>query len=459
MFGKTRRRTAFYACAPKKGQPVPDGHPGSLWVQEGVLLDGLNDFLAHHVFGRYRRQLLDATLREVDQSRQLEHQERIAAVERAIAEISQRRFRLVRALELAEVPDQELLNDISRRRAELAAEHRELTEQLQQLRDTEPQQANPDLLDQLPIGPCDIAALPEPLARRLFEALRLEIHYDKTAHTGLYRIALAATNMPTTTATAHEAITTTTDGPTAVSDADVVTNDPDRFPSVWCPRQDSNGSSCAGGSDQAPPQRRQCSPAPREDQPAGGPRRELTETSSRLLAPPRAVLPRLGRVDPHHPRRIDMSHRIHHSMPGDGTELTAAGATHTVKVGAAATDGQYELFEIDLPRGENIPLHRHAWLECYYVLRGRVAARVSDERFELTPGAALTVPPHTPHTLSAVTPSAQVLVFTLTDAMGRFFADLHRALPAGSSPDQSLPLLMEVTRRHGVTFEEDPAMA
>lgn len=154
-----------------------------------------------------------------------------------------------------------------------------------------------------------------------------------------------------------------------------------------------------------------------------------------------------------------MPHRIHRSLPGEGTELTAAGATHTVKVGAAATDGHYELFEIDLPRAEAVPLHRHAWLECYYVLGGRVAARVGDETFELTSGAALTVPPDTPHTVSAVTPSAQLLVFTLTDAMGRFFADLHGAVPAGRSPEDALPLVMEVTRRHGVTFVEEPAMA
>jgi len=43
MFGKTRRGHAYYACTPKKGQEIPDGHPASLWVNEGALVGGLHD--------------------------------------------------------------------------------------------------------------------------------------------------------------------------------------------------------------------------------------------------------------------------------------------------------------------------------------------------------------------------------------------------------------------------------
>ena len=154
-----------------------------------------------------------------------------------------------------------------------------------------------------------------------------------------------------------------------------------------------------------------------------------------------------------------MPHRIHHSPAGEGLELAAAGATHTVKVGAGATDGQYELFEIDVPRGHAVPLHRHAWLECYYVVGGRVTARVGDATFELAPGDALSVPPETPHSVGSVTRSATILVFTLTDAMGRFFADLDRAAPAAAKVEEVLPAVMEVSRRHGVTFLEEPARA
>lgn len=142
----------------------------------------------------------------------------------------------------------------------------------------------------------------------------------------------------------------------------------------------------------------------------------------------------------------------HYSSPGDGTELTALDAFHTVKIGAAETEGLYELFEIDAPRGHAVPLHRHAWLEAYYVLHGRMTARVDDGTYELVPGSSLAVPPGAAHTFVVHTPSAQFLVFTLTNAMGRFFADLHENVPRGQPPEAVVSLVLDVAERHHVTF-------
>jgi len=88
------------------------------------------------------------------------------------------------------------MRDITTRRAELGSEHRELTAELKRLDELEHQQPNPELLDTLPVGACDIATLPEPVARRLFEAFRLEIHYNKTRHSALYRITLTGDTCP-----------------------------------------------------------------------------------------------------------------------------------------------------------------------------------------------------------------------------------------------------------------------
>ncbi|MFD5177480.1 hypothetical protein ACFWM1_16835 [Nocardia sp. NPDC058379] len=48
----------------------------------------------------------------------------------------------------------------------------------------------PALLDALPTGTIDVQDLPEELARSLFEALRLEIRYNRTHHRATYRITL-----------------------------------------------------------------------------------------------------------------------------------------------------------------------------------------------------------------------------------------------------------------------------
>lgn len=147
-----------------------------------------------------------------------------------------------------------------------------------------------------------------------------------------------------------------------------------------------------------------------------------------------------------------MTHVVHHSPTGEGHELRAIDAVHTVKVGGKQTGGAYELFEIDAPRGHAVPLHTHAWPEAYYLLHGRLTVQVDDGAYDLTPGAALTVPPLAAHTFTVATPSVKFLVFTLTDAMGLFFADLDENVPADRPMEEVIPLAMAAAARHGVTF-------
>jgi len=132
------------------------------------------------------------------------------------------------------------MRDITTRRAELGSEHRELTAELKRLDELEHQQPNPELLDTLPVGACDIATLPEPVARRLFEAFRLEIHYDKTRHSALYRITLTGDTLPTAHAAAADAVQVGAEGERPIAETPETGTAAAPFPSVWCPRQDSN---------------------------------------------------------------------------------------------------------------------------------------------------------------------------------------------------------------------------
>lgn len=248
MFGKTRHGTAYYACAPKPGH-VPDGHPDSLWVREPALLDGLNDFLSHHVFGRYRHHLLASSLRDLDAQAEQTRTDRVAAIKKTIVDLDARRRRLTRTLEVAggdeDEPDHELIQDIKNRRAEIAAERAELTVELEALGLQGHDQPNPDLLHLLPIGSCDLDALPDELARKLFEALRLEIHYNKTENTALCRITLSGETLPALQQTASAAgVLMAVEQPTATPEhngtGEATHVSPLLFPSAVCPRQDSN---------------------------------------------------------------------------------------------------------------------------------------------------------------------------------------------------------------------------
>ncbi len=205
MFGKTRRVAAYYVCAPRKGYREPT-HPtaGSFFVREQGLIEHLNSFLNDHVFGPYRRSLLGSS--DLDASVTREREQKISALRRDIVEVGTKSKRLIRSLELMDEPDKEMIADINTRRAELRDEQSRLSDQLAELEAEDLLTPTPALLDALPTGTIDIRDLPEELARSLFEALRLEIRYNKTHHRATYRITLVGQTLAATRSTARRTL-------------------------------------------------------------------------------------------------------------------------------------------------------------------------------------------------------------------------------------------------------------
>jgi len=147
-----------------------------------------------------------------------------------------------------------------------------------------------------------------------------------------------------------------------------------------------------------------------------------------------------------------MTHLVQHTAAGEGIDLTLPDAVVTVMIDAEGTDGHYELFEVDAPRGPTTPLHRTGWGKAYYVLHGRMIVQVEDEGFDLGPGSAITIPPGALHTETVLSPSTKYLALGRTGAMGRFFADLDASVPHGRPIQEIAPQLQEVLARHGVTL-------
>ncbi len=146
-----------------------------------------------------------------------------------------------------------------------------------------------------------------------------------------------------------------------------------------------------------------------------------------------------------------MTHQIHYCGAGEGLEVNAPDAVLTVKIGAGQTGGDYEIFEVDAPRGPATPLHRTGWAKAYYVLHGRMLVQVGDEAYDLSPGATVTIPPHAWHTFTVLSPTVQFLTVSMSDAMGRFHADLDATVPRGRALEEVGPLVQEVLTRHDVT--------
>ena len=148
-----------------------------------------------------------------------------------------------------------------------------------------------------------------------------------------------------------------------------------------------------------------------------------------------------------------MTHLVQYTAVGEGRELTAPDAVLTVKIDADHTDGAYELFEVDAPRGPATPLHRTGWGKAYYVLHGRMVVQVDDEGYDLGPGSSVTIPPGALHTFTVLSPTVGFLVVSLSGAMGRFHADLAAAVPADRPVHESMAEIGRVLGRHDVTME------
>jgi mannose-6-phosphate isomerase-like protein (cupin superfamily) len=153
-----------------------------------------------------------------------------------------------------------------------------------------------------------------------------------------------------------------------------------------------------------------------------------------------------------------MTEQVQHTAAGDGRELRAPDAVLTVKVDAAHTDGGYELFEVQAPRGPATPLHRTGWSKAYYLLHGRIIVQVADRAVELLPGSCVTIPAGSLHTFTVLSPAATFLAIALTGAMGRFHADLDATVPDGVPLEEAAPQLAALLSRHDVTVLMDTAV-
>lgn len=129
------------------------------------------------------------------------------------------------------------------------------------------------------------------------------------------------------------------------------------------------------------------------------------------------------------------------------------GAPHSMGVSSLAfkvltADTGGNLFVIEhshlVPGGP--PLHLHLYQdEWFYVIEGRVAFQVGDERVELGPGESVLGPRRVPHAFSSVAPQSHMLIaFTPAGKMEQFFLD--------GAPNPKLALTAEFMNRYDMKW-------
>lgn len=111
----------------------------------------------------------------------------------------------------------------------------------------------------------------------------------------------------------------------------------------------------------------------------------------------------------------------------------------------------FELFELTGPADSGPPPHRHDWDEGYVVLDGELLIGGDDGEHRAGPGAQVTIPRGQLHWYRILSPTTRFLVVTSGTGAGRFFRDADANVGHGAPTPQTLPDLITVAKRNGLT--------
>jgi mannose-6-phosphate isomerase-like protein (cupin superfamily) len=129
------------------------------------------------------------------------------------------------------------------------------------------------------------------------------------------------------------------------------------------------------------------------------------------------------------------------------------GTLARVRAGAADTNGQYSLLELEMPPNLEAPLHvHHGEDEGFYVLDGSATVYVGDESVDLGPGEHAFGPRDIPHRFS-IGPNGARMIWVLTPGGFEDFVE-EASVPAERltppPPEVGPPAdAHEIARRHG----------
>jgi site-specific DNA recombinase len=180
----------YYACSHDPANPrntAPDTHPRSISVREDHLLPVIRQFLAERIFGPDRATLLAADLPASAAADQARRDTQTAALRQRLRQIDTAENAHAREIEaLTHDTDSRaitaLRSRILARFTELEDERAQIDAQLAELARTQPQAADPALLDRLPILGDLLADAPARLWEQLLAAFDIQALYNKNLH-------------------------------------------------------------------------------------------------------------------------------------------------------------------------------------------------------------------------------------------------------------------------------------
>ncbi|HLK72782.1 MAG TPA: recombinase family protein [Streptosporangiaceae bacterium] len=192
-YGRGPVPLVYYQCPHNPARPKDTaghpGHPRTVKAPETRLDQIVALFLAEHVFGPRRAELLAAQLPATDADATAERDAQLAALTARLKQLDTAQKAQILSLEQlspdpadpADTAAAAMRARITDRFAELHHEREQAQAQLDALHAVVPQACDPALLDELPLAGDILPGMPPDLKARLFAALDLNVLWNKTA--------------------------------------------------------------------------------------------------------------------------------------------------------------------------------------------------------------------------------------------------------------------------------------
>jgi quercetin dioxygenase-like cupin family protein len=114
------------------------------------------------------------------------------------------------------------------------------------------------------------------------------------------------------------------------------------------------------------------------------------------------------------------------------------------------TQGSYSSMINTVPKGLGAPPHKHPWDESFYVLKGQVALRIDENRYQLSEGDYALVPANSVHAFEGLSEEEGLLIaFESPSHSQEFFKEIHDTVQNLPDDIEKMPGIGE---RHSVTF-------
>jgi quercetin dioxygenase-like cupin family protein len=149
-------------------------------------------------------------------------------------------------------------------------------------------------------------------------------------------------------------------------------------------------------------------------------------------------------------------------QPGEGDAYWALGGLFEMKAKGAETGGQITIVEATLRAGQGPPPHKHDSGEAVYVLSGRIAYNIGDDRHEGGPGSFFYVPAEVWENFEPIEDS-RILMMYIPGGQESFFAEAgepatSRELPPPDDAPPDVERLAAVAARYGMVLKPPAAV-